>query len=165
MVIYGIIYKAIYFSYLSLFETSIHFPSLVSECRHFLKQESIFCLFRSFRIAWEKLKVFAIFQFILWTKISTSSFKSSFKLILRCKFFTSSFKFFYKYLEVTNFDLKFFWCKAIAITITIIISMQKKDWVLRYSIPEFLVISFADSVAVFDSLSDCSFLCQYWYFC
>lgn len=34
-----------------------------------------------------------------------------------------------------------------------------------YSIPEFLVISFADSVAVFDSLSDCSFLCQYWYFC
>lgn len=34
-----------------------------------------------------------------------------------------------------------------------------------YSIPEFLVISFADSVAVFDSLSDCSFLCQYWYSC
>ena len=49
-------------------------------------------------------------------------------------------------------------------TITIIM-LKKKDWVLRYSILEFLVISFADSVAVFDSLSDCSFLCQYWYFC
>lgn len=122
MVIYGIIYKAIYFSYLSLFETSIHFPSLVSECRHFLKQESIFCLFRSFRIAWEKLKVFAIFQFILWTKISTSSFKSSFKLILRCKFFTSSFKFFYKYLEVTNFDLKFIGAKTLPLPLPLPLS-------------------------------------------
>lgn len=174
MVIYGIIYKAIYFSYLSLFETSIHFPSLVSECRHFLKQESIFCLFRSFRIAWEKLKVFAIFQFILWTKISTSSFKSSFKLILRCKFFTSSFKFFSSILWSQNvtsslsaqrhyhyhchyhyhYHYHYYHLKA-----------KKRIGYSWYSIPEFLVISFADSVAVFDSLSDCSFLCQYWYFC
>lgn len=54
---------------------------------------------------------------------------------------------------------------TIAIAITIISMHKKRIGYLMYSILEFLIISFTDSVAVFDSLSDCSFLCQYWYFC
>lgn len=72
------------------------------------------------------------------------------------------------YLVDENFDLKFIGAKPLPLPLPLSLSSsqgKKKDWVLRYSIPEFLVISFADSVAVFDSLSDCSFLCQYWYFC
>lgn len=87
MVIYGIIYKAIFLSYLYLFETRMHFPI---SC---FRNSSFFEITRPF---------FFFFLFILWTKISTSSFKSSFKLILRCKFFTSSFKFFSSILWSQN---------------------------------------------------------------
>lgn len=124
----------------------MHFPSLVSETRIFLKNGKNFY----FLPCVPKKTIFLFF----------------FLLFCGRKFRPQVLSSFYKYFVVTNCDLKFYRRKSITITIAIIIiSRQKKDWVLRYSIPEFLVISFADSVAVFDSLSDCSFLCQYWYFC
>lgn len=129
MVIYGIIYKAIYFPiYFFLKQESI-FLSLVSESPIFLKNGKNF--------------------YFLPCVPKKTIFFSSFNLSCGA-----------------NFSPQVYRRKDITITITInIISRQKKDWVLRYSIPEFLVISFADSVAVFDSLSDCSFLCEHWYFC
>ena len=115
----GLLFHISCFRKSHVFETRIHFR-----------------LFRSFMIAWEKLKVFAIFLFILWSQNVTSSLSAQ----IHCH---------YHYHYHYHYHL----------------NAKKRIGYSWYSIPEFLVISFADSVTVFDSLSDCSFLCQYWYFC
>lgn len=149
MVIYGIIYKAIYYLiYFFLKQESI-FLSLVSESPIFLKNGKNF--------------------YFLPCVPKKTIFFSSFYLSCGRKFRPQVLSLLSIYLVVQILHLKFIGAKLLPLSLPLPLPLssqgKKKDWVLRYSIPEFLVISFADSVAVFDSLSDCSFLCQYWYFC
>lgn len=136
MVIYGIIYKAIYYPIYIFLKQECIFLSLVSETCLFLKQVCFFLSIVSICAG--------LFFYISCGRIFRPQVLS----------------YFYNYLVVTKCVLKFIGAKTLPL-----FQGKKRIGYSWYSIPEFLVISFADSVAVFDSLSDCSFLCQYWYFC
>ena len=99
--------------------------------------------------------------YIFWNK-----YPFLYLLFQKLVFFWNKAIFFFQFILWWVFLLKFIGAKTLPLPLPLPSSQGiKKGEYSWYSIPEFIVISFTDSVAVFDSLSDCSFLCQYWYFC